>query len=313
MEIDIQLSIITFIISVISYFVYQKFFLKHKLIDQITERSSHFVKSTRSGGVAIFTSLFLISLYYYLINKEIFDFSLLVPLSLLLVVGLYDDIYKLDFKLKFIFQIIAAKIIIDSGLVIDNLHGVLGVFELNRILAQILTMFIIVSFLNAINFIDGIDGLAISVVILFLFLVEFFSSNTTDFIVLTTFIIFSLIPLYYFNYRKKNKIFLGDSGSLFLGGLVSIYVIYILSQEYIIKENYDLHKIIFVMSLLIYPIVDIARIVFLRIIDGKSPFEADKNHIHHLLIAKVRSHLTSTIIIISVSIIFMTLVQVLIN
>ena len=313
MEIDVQLSIITFIITAISCFVFQNFFLKNKLIDQITERSSHVVKSTRSGGVTIFSSLFLISLYYYLNNKEIFDFSLLVPLSLLLVVGLYDDIYKLDFKLKFIFQIIAAKIIIDSGLVIDNLHGVLGIFELNRIFAQILTMFIIVSFLNAINFIDGIDGLAISVVILFLVLFEFFSSKTTDFFILTIIIIFSLIPLYYFNYRKKNKIFLGDSGSLFLGGIVSIYVIYILSQEYIIKEDYDLHKIIFVISLLIYPIIDIIRIVFLRIIDGRSPFEADKNHIHHLLIAKVKSHLTSTIVIISMSIIFMTIVQILIN
>ena len=312
MEIDVQLSIITFIITAISCFVFQNFFLKNKLIDQITERSSHVVKSTRSGGVTIFSSLFLISLYYYLNNKEIFDFSLLVPLSLL-VVGLYDDIYKLDFKLKFIFQIIAAKIIIDSGLVIDNLHGVLGIFELNRIFAQILTMFIIVSFLNAINFIDGIDGLAISVVILFLVLFEFFSSKTTDFFILTIIIIFSLIPLYYFNYRKKNKIFLGDSGSLFLGGIVSIYVIYILSQEYIIKEDYDLHKIIFVISLLIYPIIDIIRIVFLRIIDGRSPFEADKNHIHHLLIAKVKSHLTSTIVIISMSIIFMTIVQILIN
>ena len=55
----------------------------------------------------------------------------------MLIVGLYDDIYKLDFKLKFIFQIIAAKIIIDNGLIIDNLHGMLGVFELNRIIAQL--------------------------------------------------------------------------------------------------------------------------------------------------------------------------------
>ena len=77
----------------------------------------------------------------------------------MVIVGLYDDIYKLDFKLKFIFQIIAAKIIIDSGLIIDNLQ-VLGVFEINRIIAQILTIFIIVSIINAINFIDGIDGLA---------------------------------------------------------------------------------------------------------------------------------------------------------
>ena len=65
-------------------------------------------------------------LYNYFNSVEIFDYSLIVPISLMLIVGLYDDIYKLDFKLKFIFQIIAAKIIIDNGLIIDNLHGIFG-------------------------------------------------------------------------------------------------------------------------------------------------------------------------------------------
>ena len=89
-------------------------------------------------------------------------------------VGSYDDIYDVDFKLKFIFQVIAAKIIIDSGLIIDNLHGVFGIFELNRIVAHLLTIFIIVAIINAINFIDGVDGLAISVVLLFIGCFEFF-------------------------------------------------------------------------------------------------------------------------------------------
>ena len=71
--------------------------------------------------------------------------------------------YNIDFKLKFIFQIIAAKIIIDTGLLIDNFHGLFGIFEINRAVAQLLTIFIILSIINAINFIDGIDGLAISI------------------------------------------------------------------------------------------------------------------------------------------------------
>tara|TARA_B000000565_G_C23659279_1_gene329788 strand:- start:19 stop:765 length:747 start_codon:yes stop_codon:yes gene_type:complete len=248
-----------------------------------------------------------------LVKIEIFDFSLLVPLALLLLVGLYDDAYKLDFKLKFIFQIIAAKIIIDYGLVLDNLHGLFGIYELNRIFAQMLTMFIIVSFINAINFIDGIDGLAISIIILFLSMFEFFSNTTTDFFILTIIIISSLIPLYYYNFRKEKKVFLGDSGSLFLGGVVSIYVIYILSQEYIIKESYDLHKIIFVISILFYPIIDIVRIVFKRIIEGRSPFEADKHHLHHLILKKAKSHLLSTVFIITVSLLFLIIVQIINN
>ena len=106
----------------------------------------------------------------------------LVSLSLLTVVGLYDDLYNIDFKLKFIFQIIAAKIIVDNGLIIDNLHGVLYIFEINRLLANLLTIFIIVAIINAINFIDGIDGLAISIVLIFICLLELFSNNITPYL-----------------------------------------------------------------------------------------------------------------------------------
>ena len=116
----------------------------------------------------------------------------------MLVVGLYDDIYKLDFKLKFIFQIIVAKIIIDNGLIIDNLHGIFGIYELSRILGQLLTIFIIVAIINSINFIDGIDGLAISVVSIFLLSFELFSAISSDFLYLTLIILPSLVPLYFF-------------------------------------------------------------------------------------------------------------------
>ena len=214
-----------------------------------------------------------------------------------------------NFKLKFIFQVIAAKIIIDYGLVIDNFHGLFGIYELNRVFAQMLTMIVIVGVINAINFIDGIDGLAISIIILFLSMFEFFSYSISDFFILTTILISYMIPLYYFNFRKKKKVFLGDSGSLFLGGVVSIYVIHILSQEYIIKESYDLHKIVFVISILFYPIIDIIRIVFKRLLEGKSPFEADKKHIHHLILRVVKSHFTTTFVISLSSVIVMILFQ----
>ena len=226
-----------------------------------------------------------------------------------MVVGLYDDINGVDFKLKFIFQIIAAKIIIDNGLIIDNLHGFAGIYELSRIAAQILTIFIIVAIINSINFIDGIDGLAITTVILFIIGFEFFASEPTSFTNLSTILIGSLVSLYYFNFRKKNKVFLGDSGSLFLGGIISIYVIRILTNNYIIKPEFDLHKILFVISILFYPIIDIIRIFFLRLIKGKSPFIADKNHIHHLILSKTNNHFLTTFIIVFISIFFIILIQ----
>tara|TARA_B100000989_G_scaffold214088_1_gene162745 strand:- start:4146 stop:5081 length:936 start_codon:yes stop_codon:yes gene_type:complete len=297
------------ILSIVFILFFYSFFLRKNIVDIINDRSSHNSTATRSGGLAVFMSLFLISVYCYINSIEIFDYSLFVPISLMLCVGLYDDIYNLDFKLKFIFQIIAAKIIIDNGLIIDNLHGILGIYELNRIIAQMITIFFIVAIINSINFIDGIDGLAISIIILFMSLFEMFSLTQSDFLYLSIITISSLIPLYYFNFSTKKKVFLGDSGSLFLGTLVSVYVIYILSNNYIIKPEFDLHKILFVISILFYPIVDIVRVFFLRLSKGMSPFKADKNHIHHLIINKTQSHWKSTLLIILSSFLFLIFVQ----
>lgn len=310
---NLLLIVSSFLISILFILFFQKLFYKKNIIDKINDRSSHSVKATRSGGLAIFSTLFLISIFNYFYSVKIFDYSLIVPISLMMIVGLYDDIYKLDFKLKFIFQIIAAKIIIDNGLIIDNLHGVLGIYELNRIIAQLLTIFFIVAIINSINFIDGIDGLAISIVSLFIVYFEFFSNSNTGFINLSLIIVCSILPMFYFNFKKERKVFLGDSGSLLLGILISIYVIHILSQQYIIKDEYDIHKIFFVISILSYPILDITRVFFKRIIEGRSPFQADKSHIHHIVLSKVKSHSLTTLSIVVGSILIMIFVQFLSN
>lgn len=302
------------VIICLSFFllhISQKVFINKKIIDKIKQRSSHSTVATRSGGLSVFLAIFIISCYFYVSGFEIYDFSIIVPLSLLMVVGLYDDMYNMDFKLKFIFQIIAAKILIDNGLIIDNLHGVFGLFELNRIFAQGITIFIITAIINSINFIDGIDGLAVSIVVLFLIAFEFFSISVTPYINISILIICSLIPLSIFNFRTNNKVFLGDSGSLLLGGIVSIYTIYILTNNYVIKPEFDLHKIVFVISILVYPIVDVTRIFFLRIIKGRSPFKPDRNHIHHVLLEKLKKHSITTLFITFSSIFFIILAQIL--
>lgn len=306
---DFYLAITSLFITLTILIVIQKYFLKNNLVDNIVSRSSHSSVATRSGGLSIFTTLFLMSAYFYLDGKILFDYSLVVPLLLLATVGIYDDINNLDFKLKFIFQVIAAKIIIDNGLIIDNLHGFLGVYDLTRVVAQLLTIFIIVSIINAVNFIDGIDGLAILILIIFIISFEFYAYQITPFKNLSIILISSLIVTSFLNFRKKNKVFLGDSGSLFLGGVASIYIVYILSNEYIIKPDFDLHKIIFVFSIFLYPSIDIIRIVFLRIINGSSPFQPDKNHIHHLILKKTKSHIITTLLISCFTIFTMFLLQ----
>ncbi len=293
----ISIIISSFLLSLIISNYSQKFFIRKKIFDKINIRSSHKTLATRSGGLAIYITLTIISVFFYLNQIEIYDYSLLIPLSIIFLVGIYDDIHNVDFKLKFIFQIIVAKIIIDNGFIVDNFHGIFGIFEIHRIIAQLVTIFIIVSIINAINLIDGIDGLTVSISLIFIGVYEFFALNNSDFHLLSLLLSSSLIPLYYFNFRIKNKVFLGDAGSYLLGAIIAIYVMNILSNEFIIKPEFDINKIIFVASILIYPIIDIARIYFIRLKNKKSPFEADKNHIHHLLLNKFDSHVKTTIFI----------------
>ena len=160
----LNVLIFSILASALINFIVQKKFLSIGLVDKINHRSSHKVIATRSGGLSLFILVFLISSYNYITGVNLFDYSLIIPLILLLSIGLYDDIYNIEYKLKFIFQIIAAKLIIDSGLIIDNFHGLFNIYEINRILAQVLTIFVIVAIINSINFIDGIDGLAIVVI-----------------------------------------------------------------------------------------------------------------------------------------------------
>ena len=304
----VLIILISFLLSLFFLSYSQRFFLKKNFFDPINARSSHTGIATRNGGISIYLTLLLISVYFYLNSTEIFDYSYFIPLSILLVVGLYDDIYDVDFKLKFLFQIIIAKILIDSGFIIDNFHGILGIYELNRIFAQVFTAFIIVAIINSINFIDGIDGLAISVISVFIILFEFFSINQTEFQTISIILLTSFMPLLYFNYRSENK---GDSGSLFLGGIVSVYLLNILSSEYIIKKEFDINKMIFVISILAYPIIDIIRVCFLRLLTGKSPFIADKKHIHHILLRRFKSHILTSLFIVVSSLLFTIILQVL--
>ena len=302
-------GLFTLALSIIFIIFSQRWMIKNNIVDNIKLRSSHNSIATRNGGVSIFSSIFIISSLFYAQGVELFDYSVLIPLSLLTVVGMYDDVYDVNFKLKLIFQIIAAKIIIDNGYVLDNLHGFIGIFELNRIIAQIFTIFIIVAIINAINFIDGLDLLAISVVALFILSFEYFAIDFSIFKNLSVLILFSILPLFYFNFRSRKKVFLGDAGSMFLGGIVSIYVLTILSNEYIIKPQFDINKILFVISILTYPIIDIIRVFFLRLSKGRSPFVADKNHIHHILLKRLSSHIKSVIVIIIISLLSLIIFQ----
>ena len=294
---NIPVFLIAFILSTIIHYGIQKVFIYYKKFDNFNHRSSHKTLATRTGGIGIFLTVLIIALYYYFQKVELFDYSLFIPLGIMFVVGVYDDFYNADFKLKFFLQIIVAKILIDQGYVITNYHGLFGLYEIPWLLAQLSTIFVFIVIVNAINFIDGIDGLAITEVIKTIALIEFFSIGFTPLAPMGLIVFGSILPLYYFNFKKKRKVFIGDGGSLLLGTLVAIYVFFTLGDTYTLKTDWSINKTLFAVLVLLYPLIDLLRVFILRIKEGQSPFVADQNHLHHIMFKSYPHHIKTFAII----------------
>ena len=291
-----NLLICSVIIGVISNVLFHWLFVKLNKFDSINSRSSHSTLATKTGGIALFTTLFFITLYFYFTSNEIFDFSLLIPLALIFIIGVYDDFYDANFKLKFFIQIIIAKLLIDNGFIVNNYYGLFGLYEIPYLIAQFTTIFVFVVLVNAFNFIDGIDGLAVSFAIFYILGFEYLNESSL-LTLLNTICIGGLIPLYYFNFKKENKIFLGDAGSLFLGSLIAINLFHYLDIDQRVLNG---NRVLLSVAVLFYPLIDLLRVFIIRINQKKSPFVADKNHIHHIIQDKVKNHfLTSSLILIS--------------
>ena len=276
------------VLSFLLHFAIQKVFIRYKKFDNFNHRSSHKTLATRTGGIGVFATLFFISLFFYFQNIDLFDYSLFIPLGIMFIVGVYDDFYNADFKLKFLLQIIVAKILIDQGYLITNYHGLFGLYEVPWMLAQLSTVFVFLVVVNAVNFIDGIDGLAITEVIKAILLIEFFSEGFSDLAPMGFLLISSMLPLYYFNFKKKRKVFIGDGGSMLLGSAVAVYLFYVLGNQYHFNPQWTMNKTLFAVLVVLYPLVDLLRVFTLRIKEGKSPFIADKKHIHHALLGKIK-------------------------
>ena len=299
----IIITILSFLSSVIFHLLSKKVFRKLNVFVLINERSSHYGKPTSSGGIALFLAIFTTTLYFYFsTTTQLYDYSILLPLSLLFIIGFYDDLEDADFKFKFLIQLIAAKLIIDQGFVIDLFYLFDGRVSINYFIAQLFTGFIIVAIINSINFIDGLDGLAISFVLFILGSITLLTNNNPLFY-FNLMIIIALIPGLYFNYKNQKKVFLGDSGSLLLGGIIAINILSLLEPSVKISYGLDPNKFLLSGLLMFYPAMDLIRLFSRRTLKGGSPFIADKSHLHHILNGLIQSHFNSVLLIILICLI----------
>ncbi|HBO10205.1 MAG TPA: undecaprenyl-phosphate alpha-N-acetylglucosaminyl 1-phosphate transferase, partial [Barnesiella sp.] len=207
---------------------------------------------------------------------------------------------------KFIVQIFCAILLVSSGLWINNLYGIFGIYELPPVVGLPFTVFTIVFITNAINLIDGIDGLAsgLSGIALLFFTILFIYQREWLYAALAIVTLGTIIPFFYYNVfgnpNRGRKIFMGDTGSLTIGFVLSILAIRL--SMYDNSVSYHIPDVIVVaFSLLITPVFDVVRVILHRARFGKNIFRPDKNHIHHKFLALGFSHRAAMITILLIS------------
>jgi UDP-N-acetylmuramyl pentapeptide phosphotransferase/UDP-N-acetylglucosamine-1-phosphate transferase len=281
------------------------------LMAEIKSRSSHKKLTPTLGGVAIFAAT-LITYFIWDNPKEGHDLHLTISaIIILFFLGIKDDILILSPKKKLLIQIAASLLVISIGnLQVSNLYGLLGLTQLSYNVGLLTTIFIFISLINAINLIDGIDGLAGSVGLFasLMFSYLFYKLGMYAQATLAVSLSGSLLGFLRYNWSTKNKIFMGDTGSLIVGFLLSYFAI----KYVVINNNFQVNPMLskdaplFALSILILPVFDTIRMFFIRLIEGKSPFEGDRKHLHHVLIDIGFSHKIATALLLFFNIIIVS-------
>ena len=288
---------------------------RRRLFDVVDDRKIHSGLVPRFGGFAFFpcitvtVSLALVGQNMWF-GRNVLDMavtnhwlSTCSSLFLLYLVGVMDDLVGVRYRSKFIVQIIAGLILAASGIWFNNLYGFLGIHELPIYAGVPLTVFAVVFILNAINMIDGIDGLASGLsIIAFIVMGCVFACLHWWVCAYVCFATFgTLLPFFFRNVfgdaSRGRKLFMGDTGSLTIGMLLAVMVIR-LSMFDAAKERIFPESIVVAFSLLLVPVFDVLRVTLHRLRCGKNPFVADKNHIHHKFLALgIHQHVVLVIIL----------------
>lgn len=293
---ELLLPIITsFIIVILATPSFIKVAIYKRLFDTPDgNRKLHVRNIPSMGGIMIFAgTLFAFSLWYP--SETTREFNYLIPCMLILFfVGMKDDIIGTTPAKKLLSHLVVAFImVLMANIKITSLHGLFGIREIPEYAGVFLSVFTYIVVVNAFNLIDGIDGLAATVglVASCVFGVWFYFAEDMVFSVLAFSLAGALFAFLFFNFAPA-KIFMGDSGSLTIGFIVSVLAIEMVEfdKEALPNNIYNISRPVLSMSVLVYPLMDTLRIFIYRSLKGVSPFSADKNHIHHQLLRLGMNH-----------------------
>lgn len=259
------------------------------LIDEPSEERKLHAKGVPSmGGVMIFSgTLFAFSLWYP--SNFTGHYNFLVPCMLILFfTGMKDDIIGTAPAKKLVAHLAVAFImVLMADIRITSMHGLFGIREIPDWASIFLSVFTYIVIVNAFNLIDGVDGLAggVGCIASLAFGTWFFFAGDLVFSVLAFALAGGLFGFLRFNFAPA-RIFMGDSGSLTIGFIISVLAIEMIEFETsaIPQDIIHISKPVLAMAIVVYPLIDTLRIFIYRTLKGVSPFSADKNHIHHRLL-----------------------------
>ena len=270
---------------------------RKRLFDQPDSRKVHHRPISRLGGVTFFPVILIVMctiglLQFYEmenITSSVISESLclVAGLMLLYMIGVCDDLIGVRYRRKFEVQILAAAFLPFAGLSIQNLGGLFGWYEISPLVGVPLTMLLTVFLINAINLIDGIDGLAsgLCMVAITLFGVSFAWHGSWMYALLAFASVGVLVPFFFYNVfgnaNRGHKIFMGDTGSLTLGFILSVMVVKYVSVMVQESSRLDGAPVVMAFSVLLVPSLDVCRVVLNRFRRRVHPFKPDKSHIHH--------------------------------
>lgn len=274
-----------------------------KLYEPLDARKIHTQTVPPLGGIAIFIG-FTIST---IVATDGYSFDslkyIIASVVLMFFIGLKDDLMTISASKKAIVQIFAAVLLITLGNTrFTNMHGVLALYEIGYFGGLFLTLFAMIVIINAFNLIDGIDGLASGLAMLgaSTFGIWFYIAGHIPLAIMSFALVGSLAGFFIFNvFGNKNKMFMGDTGSLIIGLIISTLVIKFNELNIVPTFPFAINAAPVVsFAIIIVPLIDTLRVMTIRLFQSKSPFSPDNNHIHHRLLKLVPSHIGVTLIIV---------------
>jgi len=302
---------VAFFVTVLVFPKILKFAKHHHIEDRPNTRKLQKYPIPVLGGVAVFLGILMGYLVLASFHTEPIILWTLMTMTIMMIIGICDDITDLSTIFRFLVEIILVSVMIGiSNYYIDSFHGLWGRGAINSAMAVILSVISGVGIINAVNMIDGVDGYVSGFCIqaCLCFSILFWQAEESVALCMALVVAASLLPFFFHNvFGVKSKMYIGDGGTMMLGVLMVVFVFFMLStnSKCGLLEKYNVGLLAFSLSVMCIPIFDTLRVMTLRIIRGYSPFKSDRTHLHHLFIEMGFSHLGAamSILLINLSVV----------